>query len=139
MRMPDPISIVQDLIDAANRHNLLEFMTFLDDDVKARIEPTLPGSPLTVYTGKKYLQRWWQDLFDEHINIQASNFQASGNEVTWDCTMSLDRLAAMGVETVQARGHAVVEGNLIDSFTLTLTPDSARRVEEAAAREAQAG
>ncbi|MCL6432055.1 MAG: nuclear transport factor 2 family protein [Anaerolineae bacterium] len=135
--MPDPISVVRDLIDTVNRRELDEAMVFLDDDVKVRIEPLLPGSSVETYTGKKFVQRFWQDLLDEHLTLEARNLEASGNEVTWDSTLSVDRLAAMGVETVQARGHAVVEEGRIDSFTLTLTPESASRVREAMARQAQ--
>jgi hypothetical protein len=141
MQMPDPISIVRDLIDTVNRRELDEAMVVLDDDVKVRIEPgsegSIPGSSVETYTGKKFVQRFWQDLLDEHLTLEARKLEASGNEVTWDSTLSVDRLAAMGVETVQARGHAVVEEGRIDSFTLTLTPESASRVREAMARQAQ--
>ncbi len=137
MEMPDPISVVRDLIDALNRRELDEAMVFLDDDVKVKIEPSLPGSSVETYTGKKFVQRFWQDLLDEHLTLDARNLEASGNEVTWDSTLSVDRLTAMGVETVQARGHAVVQEGRIDSFTLMLTPESASRVREAMARQAQ--
>lgn len=139
MQMPDPVSIVQNLIDAANHRELDEVMALLDDDVKVRIEPSLPGSPLGSYTGKKFVQRFWEDLFDEHLALEARNFQASGNEVTWDSILSLDRLTAMGVAMAQAEGHAVVEGSRIDSFTLTLTPETVSRIEQAMARQVQPG
>ncbi len=135
----DPTSVIRDLFDAANHRDLDEVMTYFDDGATLRIEPPLPGLPLEAYLGKELIYSLWRDLLDEHSELRATNFQVQGNEVSWDTRISSDRFAQLGIDPVQARGHAIVEDSMIESLTLTLDPASVRRIQAAQAAQQQPG
>ncbi len=137
MQTPDSATIVKDLVTAVKEHDLQELMGFFDDGALLRIEPSLPGSVIENYRGKERIQNWWQQFFGDHGTIDASNLRTSGNQVSFDATVSSDRFAAIGVDPVQANAQATVNGNMVESLTITYTPESVKRIQQAVAAQRQ--
>ncbi len=137
MQTTDSVTVVRDLIAAVREHDLQELIEFFDDGALLRIEPSLPGSVIENYRGKERIEDWWQEFFADHGAIDASNYRASGSQVSFDATISSDRFAAIGVDPVQANVQANVNGNTIESLTITYTPESVKRIQEAVAAQRQ--
>lgn len=135
MQLPDPVSIMQGFVDAVNRHEMAEVLEMFDEDATLRAEPPLPGSPKPEYSGRGEIDKWLGALMAEHLSIVASNFQASGNQVTFDARMSADRFAEAGVDPVHAHVRAMLDQSFIDAITFGLSPESVEKLRAAAAAQ----
>ncbi len=137
MQTTDSVTVVRDLMAAVKEQDVQELMEFFDDGALLRIEPSLPGSVIENYRGKERIQNWWQEFFANHGTIDAGNYRASGSQVSFDATISSDRFAAIGVDPVQANVQASLDGNTVRSLTITYTPESVKRIQEAVAAQGQ--
>ena len=135
MQRPDTISIVKDLIDAVNNHEMDAVLRLFDDNAILSAEPPLPRSPKRIYSGRGEIGQWLGALMAEHVSIVGSNFKASGNEVNWDARISSDRFAELGIDPLESRVRTVLEGSLIRSIGLNFSPDSVKKIESVTAAQ----
>jgi len=135
MQLPDPISIMQQFVDSVNRREMDAVIRMFDEDATLSFEPPLPGSPKPEYSGRGEIESSLGALMAEHLQMTAGNWQVSGEEVTWDTRLSADRFAELGIDPLQARAHAVLEGSFIDSIDLVLEPESVQKVQRVTAAE----
>jgi len=133
--MLDPISVVKSFIDAVNNRELDEALSMLDEGATLDTEPPLPRSPKRTYSGREEIGQWLRDLAAEHLNIVGSNFRAVGNEVDWDARISADRFDEMGIGPVLAHVRTIVEGSIIRSIDLRLSPESVKKMESVTAAQ----
>lgn len=133
MQQPDSVALVQGFIEATNRHEMEDIMQYLTDSATVTIRPPLPDTNITTHKGKEQIHKLFAGLFATHTTIVARNLQASGNEVSWEGTVSDDHLSAIGADPAQVSGRAVVEDAQISSFMVEYSPESVARIRQAMA------
>ncbi len=131
MQTQDPIAIVKNVVEAMNHREMTEVMDYFDDDATLRLEPALPGTALEAYSGKERIQTLLQGLLAEHWDANARQCRTVDGGAACEVTISADRFSELGVEPVQARVQAVLDGNLIQTLTFTFDQDSVHRVTRA--------
>ena len=132
MNVPDPARIVESLSAAQNRRDLQGVLSYFADDAVLRFEPPLPPAH-PVYRGKQEIREYLRLLLADPLRVEVADIRATGNEVIWRARVSANRFRALGIDPAEVSHHALLEGGLIRSLTITYSPETARRMEEALA------
>lgn len=90
-------------------------------------QPDPPGTG--IHSGKHEIRAWFAPQIQRHLHVVSQNYQAQGDTVTWETTLSEDELRAMGIEAMDVTAEAIVKGGEITSFIVTPTPETLRKFE----------
>jgi ketosteroid isomerase-like protein len=134
----DPMAVVRAFNDASSSGDIERVLVFFTDDSVIRtIPPPLPPSP-EVPTGMQQIREWFEPQMP-NLHIEPSNFNASGDTVTWDATVSGDMFRQIGIDSFDVMGEAVVKAGKITSFTVTQTPETVSKFQKAMEQGGAAG
>ena len=133
----DPLSVVSASIAALNAGDAAGATALFAADATVTIRPGRPGRPETS-TGTAQILALWQTGVAQHIHIDmVGTPQVAGDTVTGTISVAADDLRQLGITSVQRTLVSVVRGGKIASLTLTLTPDSAAKLQAALAKAAR--
>jgi predicted SnoaL-like aldol condensation-catalyzing enzyme len=114
----DPISVVKAMDAAVNAGDLAGVMAVFAENA------VLTGPDGKLYTGKAAIQEWFQPQLN-HIQVDSRNHQQAGESVTWQGTLTGERVRNMGFQVIEDNAAATVQNGLITSFSLTITSTQA--------------
>jgi hypothetical protein len=90
----DLLSIVNNMVEVWNDHDLDGVLGFFSDDAIARLD-AMPKE----FVGKDGIREWIEDSFNNNIHIsELRNIEVEEDKVTWNAYIHLDRIANAGVE-----------------------------------------
>jgi len=125
----DPVAIIRAYLDTANSGNYDKALAYFADDAAALVQN---GALLN--SGKPQIAEWLREDV-KTTRAQYKDWQVNGNSVVGLGTVSLDRFAKLGIESVQFRSEFIVENGKIRFFRplAILTPEQAAKVQAASA------
>src|SRR5262245_22383521 len=98
----DPLSVMKASLEALNARNVeVAVATFADDAVFT----TATGS----FTGKDQIRRAIMADVANHVQIEATDFQVAGDNVTYSFKQSNDRLRSLGVDFITGMTEAIIQ------------------------------
>lgn len=130
--LPDPGSLIKDLVGVLNAGNIEAATAFFADDATQTQQPP-PSGTSGVRTGKEQIRGFYKGLLDDHFSVELSNVKVAGDKVTYTCTFSTDSYKKMGVAPLVTVEEAVFVGGKIKSQTITVTPESLEKIQAAMA------
>lgn len=123
----DPESVIKTLHGALNDKDVDAAIALVADDAVVTVIPPPPDTP-GVFTGKEQIRAWYEGLVAQNFEIELSNFQVDGDNVTWLSKASIDDWRALGVAPLDFTSEGVVQDGLVKSYTVTMTEDSLARL-----------
>ena len=120
---PDPESVVNSWNDALNVGDVEAALEYLEDDALITIVPP-PAGLSGIFTGKEQIRGWYegnaaQNGFNEIVEIQVN-----GDKVNWTSKFGMDEWREIGVESLEVFGEGVIVDGKIQSYTVTIPPES---------------
>jgi ketosteroid isomerase-like protein len=134
----DPMAVVQAFNDASNSGDIERVLAFFTDDSIIRTVPPPPPPDPGVYTGKQEIRAWFEPQMP-NLHVEPSNFNASGDTVTWDAIVSGAPFQQMGIDSFDVTASATVQGGKVTFFTVTQTPEAVSKFQKAMAQGGSAG
>ena len=131
----DPVAVLDARQRAFEARNLDAAMAWFADDAVVTV---LVGTPRQArYVGRDAIQRWQETLLNERsVRVEsAGDRRVEGDTVTWTARVSRAEWQAMGLESLELWGEAVVRDGKISSLRNGLTPASAEKLGAAVARQ----
>ncbi len=121
------VAIVKAYSDALNDHDLEAAMACFTDDVVCKVgpPPAPPGSEFV--TGKQQLRSVMRPQLPG-FHVEAWDYRASGDTVTFRFKYSNDLFRNEGVESLEGTIEAVCEGDKIKLWTQTLSPQTMEKL-----------
>jgi len=130
MTTTEPVAVILAMNDLCNVGDVEGVLALFTDDAVIRNLPP-PDPPETgIHTGIEEIRAWLAPQIQRHLQVVSQNYQAKGDTVTWETTLSEDELRAMGIESMDVTAEAVVRNGRISSFTITPTPETLRKFAE---------
>src|SRR5690349_15023172 len=106
---PDPVAVILAMNDLCNAGDLERVLALFSDDAVVRNLPA-PDPPETgIHTGKQAIRAWLAPQLQHHLHVISQNYQAAGDTVTWDTTISEDTLRDAGIESFEVNAEATVK------------------------------
>jgi ketosteroid isomerase-like protein len=127
MTTTEPVAVILAMNDLCNAGDVEGVLGLFTDDAVVQNMPQPDGAG--VYRGKDEIRAWFAPQIQRHLHVTSQNYQAKGDTVTWETTLSEDELRAMGIESVDVTAEAVVRNGRITSFNITPTPETLRKFE----------
>lgn len=124
----DLISIIRDLADVWNDHDVEGVLDFFADDATVSL-PGIPPRPIIV-SGKQEIRRWLSDLFLQNSYMEVRNVREIGEAVLWNASLHLDRLAILGLDQIPIENEATFENGKIRSFVSRMSEEGMEIVAE---------
>jgi len=120
---PDPESVVKSWNDALNVGDVEAALEYLDEDAAITIVPP-PAGMSGIFTGKEQIRGWYEanaalNGFNEFVEIQVN-----GDKVNWTSKFGMDEWRKIGVESLDVLGEGVIVDGKIQSYTVTIPPES---------------
>jgi hypothetical protein len=126
----DPASVARAFIDAENRHDVEGAVAlFTDDAVVVDARGRL--------TTRAEIRQWQSDLAAGNFAATMGTPTVAGDRVTFTGTVALDSLRAMGFDALDAAWDLTITQGRIKAFNFAFSPESAARLQAAAARSAE--
>lgn len=122
---PDPLSVVGRLSAALSAGDVEGALALFAED--AVVTDPLAGQ----FVGKAQIRNWVQGVVAQNAKIEASNFQVSGNKITYSARVALPDLQRLGIAALEGTSEVTVQGDKIKSFAFTLSPTSAAQLQAA--------
>jgi hypothetical protein len=123
----DPGSVVRAFDEALNAGNVEATLALFAPDAVVRTQNQ-------TYTGTAQLRSLFMELVAQNINFDSGDHRVSGDTETHTATVSRDDWRRLGLAWLDATASVVVQGGKIRSFTVTYSPDSTARLQQAQAR-----
>jgi ketosteroid isomerase-like protein len=136
MKTPDPASVIQDVVRAANSCDTEAMVRHFAGDATLMLSPPLPPPFRPVYHGRDGVREYVRELVKCDFRVESGGFRASGDRVTWRSRVSADAFRQMGLEHAEATSEAVVWRGLIQSIAIHYSPESLAVMQEALATRA---
>jgi hypothetical protein len=130
MQKPDPVSVFTTLATAINNGDLIDATSFFTDNASVKLSTPLPGLNNT-YSGREQVKGGLQQLIADHDQITLGLVQAITNEADFSATVTSDRVRQMGMNSAELSFHAVLNGAQIQSLDVSLSPQTAQKVQSA--------
>lgn len=127
-RIPSPIEVIETFEDAANHGDVVNMLTIFADDATITYQPALPPFQ-PVYQGEEQIRNYLRNLITKDFHVDSRNMHVSGNEVTWESTITADPLRKEGIDQAQVTNHAELWGALIHSLTVTPKPQMQKKAQ----------
>lgn len=119
---PKPQDVVDSWAEAMNAGDMDKALSYLAEDAVVTIIPAMEGDG--VYTGHEEIHGWYEPLLSSKGVTTLSECSLAGETVTCLDTYADEGLQGMGVDFLEGEFVAVVRDGKIQSYTLTITPES---------------
>lgn len=119
-------SMIEYFIGVWNAHDVDSVVEFFTDDAVLTIVPALPTMP-DAYAGKQQILGFIQANMPG-FSVEARDYEALGNTVTWLAVISSAGPWLLGVTPVTAMAEAVLDRGKIRSLTIILSEESVTRL-----------
>ena len=126
----DPASQIAFTFQASvNAHDVEGAARLFADDAIV-MQPRIGGLPQT-YVGRDQIHWWLRNLAAQNAHLDmAAAPRLTGSQLRWSDSLTLDAFRELGLEPLVVESDAVLASDgRIESLQMTLTPDSARRVQ----------
>jgi ketosteroid isomerase-like protein len=127
----DPVAVILAMNDLCNAGDLEGVLALFSDDAVLRNLPPPDPPEIGLLNGIQEIRAWFAPQIQHHLHVISQNYQTAGDTVTWDTTISEDTLRAVGIDSLEVMAEAIVQDGKITSFSITPTPESLRKFEEA--------
>lgn len=125
----EPVNVVQQMETALNSGNVEAFLAWFAP--QGRVVER--GG--TVYATRDAIRGWAQALIAHNYRTTGNAYTLNGTRVTWPARVEFDDLRALGVQSVDSRAEAVVEGGKVVVLTPAFNQGSIALLSSAAARQ----
>ena len=119
---PKPQDVVNSWQEAMNAGDMDKALSYLAEDAAVAISPAMEGDG--VYSGHAEIRGWYEPLLASKGVTTLSDCNVVGEIVTCLDTYADEGLKSMGVDFIEGDFIAVVREGKIQSYTLTIKPDS---------------
>ena len=119
---PKPQDVVNAWQEAMNAGDMDKALSYLAEDAVVTIIPAMEGDG--VYNGHAEIRGWYEPLLSSKGVTTLSECSLDGETLTCLDTYTDEGLKAMGVDFIEGDFVAVVREGKIQSYTLTITPES---------------
>lgn len=119
---PKPQDVVTSWAEAMNAGDMDKALSFLAEDAVVTIVPAMEGDG--VYNGHAEIRGWYEPLLSSKGVTTLSGCTVDGETITCLDTYADEGLKEMGVDFIEGDFEAVVRDGKIQSYTLTITPES---------------
>jgi hypothetical protein len=115
-------AVINSWAEAMNAGDMDKVLSYLAEDAVVTIIPAMEGDG--VYNGHAEIRGWYEPLFAGKGVSTLSGCVVNGETVTCLNTYIDEGLKSMGVDFIEGDFVAVVRDGKIQSYTLTITPES---------------
>ena len=122
----DPVAVARAFGEAENAHDVERTVALFADD--AVVE-----TPFGNFTGMDQIRKFIQGLVAGNIQTVGRDYRASGDQVSFISAATTDDFRRMGVAPVDFRIEGTVREGKIRRWVVTLTPESAAKLQAAQA------
>ena len=136
------VSAINNLHAAWNASDEEMVAAFFADNAVLSLAP-LPSGKQGTYTGKGEIRNF-AHRYMPYSQVQSRNYRSEDNRVTWESTVTLERLEGaaedltrMATGPVEGTCTAIFEGTKIKSFAFTLSPATQSRAQDTGGQSAQ--
>lgn len=119
---PKPQAVVTSWQEAMNAGDMDKALSFLAEDAVVAIIPAMEGDG--IYNGHTEIRGWYEPLLLSNGVTTLSGCSLDGETVTCLDTYTDEGLKSMGVDFIEGEFVAVVREGKIQSYTLTIKPES---------------
>jgi hypothetical protein len=119
---PAPREVVNSWQEAMNAGDMDKALSYLAEDAVVTIIPAMEGDG--VYNGHTEIRGWYEPLLASKGVTTLSGCNVDVETVTCLDTYTDEGLKSMGVDFIEGEFVAVVRDGKIQSYTLTIRPDS---------------
>lgn len=130
---PDAEAVIRSSVGALNSGDVEGALKFVADDVVAVFIPAPPGFQSAM--DKKMLTAWWKTFASHHGRAEITELHAFGDKVVYNTNITEDSFTALGVPIMVGNFVALVQDDLIHSFSITFTKASQATLGIAIGRE----
>jgi hypothetical protein len=120
---PDPMSIINDWVEALNAGDIDAALPYLADDAVVQIMPPAPGTS-GVFSGKGEIRGWYETVAGQHGVTMLSDCQVDGETVTCVNTYAEDSFRSLGIDSVIGEWVAIVREGKLQSYMFTMSDES---------------
>jgi hypothetical protein len=120
---PDPMSIINDWVEALNAGDIEAALSYLADSAVVQIVPSAPGTS-GIFTGKEKVRGWYETVVGQNGLTVLSDCQIDGEIVTCVNTYAEDSFRSLGIDSVVGEWVAVVREGKLQSYTFTMSDES---------------
>ncbi|HSR30879.1 MAG TPA: nuclear transport factor 2 family protein [Anaerolineae bacterium] len=120
---PDPMSIINDWVEALNAGDIDAALSYLADDAVVQIVPPAPGTS-GVFSGKGEIRGWYETVVGQHGVTTLSDCQVDGETVTCVNTYAEDSFRSLGIDSVIGEWVAIVREGKLQSYMFTMSEES---------------
>jgi ketosteroid isomerase-like protein len=119
---PAPQDVINSWQEAMNAGDMEKALSYLAEDAAVTIIPAMEGDG--VYNGHAEIRGWYEPLLASKGVTTLSDCNVGGEIVTCLNTYADEGLKSMGVDFIEGDFIAVMREGKIQSYTLTIRPDS---------------
>jgi len=119
---PAPQEVINSWQEAMNAGDMDKALSYLAEDAVVTIIPAMEGDG--IYNSHEEIRGWYEPLLASKGVTTLSDCNADGETVTCLDTYADEGLKSMGVDFIEGEFVAVVREGRIQSYTLTITPES---------------
>ncbi len=127
-KVPEPIEIIESLEGSTNHGDVINVAKLFADDAELKLEPPLTPSDREVFRGRQEIEGWLRQLSNEGLTIDSDNVHVAGDRVSWDAKLRAERFRNRGLDPAQATFHAELEGAIIESLTISYSPETVQKM-----------
>lgn len=132
-RPTDPEGVLRAIFAALNDGDVDGAVALVAEDAVLVHIPPPPGIDDAI--GKEGLREWWNIFVERHGRIEITEIYVHGDKVAFAANVSEDFFTSKGVPVMVAEMVAIVQGGLLESFTITFTEASGAIFDVAFMRE----
>jgi predicted ester cyclase len=118
----DPEGVLRAIFAALNGGDVEGAMALVAEDAVFVHIPPPPGIDDAI--GKEGLREWWNMFVERHGRIEITEIYVHGDKVAFAANVSEDFFTSKGIPVMVAEMVAIVQGGLLESFTITFTEAS---------------
>jgi hypothetical protein len=119
---PAPQEAINSWQEAMNAGDMDKALSYLAEDAVVTIIPAMEGDG--IYNGHAEIRGWYEPLLASKGVTTLSDCNVNGETVTCLETYTDEGLKSMGVDFIEGDFVAVVHEEMIQSYTLTIKPES---------------
>lgn len=120
---PAPQKVIDAWQEALNNGNIDDALSLLAEDaVVTVVSPGPEGDG--IYNGHAEIRDWYETMAASKGSTTLSGCKADGDTITCLDTYSDEGLKSMGVDFIEGQWVAIVSKGKIQSYTVTITPES---------------
>lgn len=122
----DLISIINDMEEVWNDHDIVRALEFFSDEAIVRVD----AAPHELI-GKDDIRMWIEQSFADNVHVgNFRNMEVDGDTISWDAQLHMDSVAKAGLDPICPRVRAVFKDGKIVRFLTVLDEESKRIVSQ---------